>query len=98
MSEHNYGSRTVSRPLLCNVPTAPEISGWVLTKCPYCNADCWKMASEEDAIKMFASHGGATPACTRCAFNRAFHQQDMDQKRRDQEQAANAIAPEPPPA
>jgi len=85
MSEPHYGSFTACRPLLANVPDAPP--GAVLTECPYCGAECWKLELEEIAIRD-AHHGDATAACTDCALKRGQWQREMDRARHDRETAA----------
>jgi hypothetical protein len=54
---------TFCRPLKANIPEAP--AGAVLTNCPFCNAECWKMPKEPDPLPEHMSAG-----CTACALKR----------------------------
>lgn len=56
---------TFCRPLRKNVPEGPP--GAVLTNCPYCNAECWKLSREPDPLPQHMS-----AACTACALKRGM--------------------------
>jgi hypothetical protein len=64
--EPNYGSQSVWRRVKANVPNGR--AGWVLTRCPYCCARCWKLDIEPDPLPP-----GLTLACTGCVFLRMQH-------------------------
>ncbi|HEV3440084.1 MAG TPA: hypothetical protein VG122_22140 [Gemmata sp.] len=81
VKEPNYGSQTVCRPLRANVPTPRP--GWVLTSCPYCGAECWKMDIEPDPLPP-----DCTFACTDCALKRGQQQREMDAARARREAGA----------
>lgn len=86
----HYGSATVVRPQVVNVP---ELPGGLLSKCPYCWAQCWITRIEQTTpgARLF---GGVvlthTSACTRCAFNRGADQARMDLERWERENAEAA--------
>lgn len=70
----DYGSMTVMRPLVENVPYAPP--GAVLTHCDWCGRPCWKLQFENTL-----PHPPYVGACTNCALKRAKRQREMDAER-----------------
>ena len=88
MTVPHYGINTIARPQLVNVPDPPP--GAVVTKCPYCWAQCWLTSIERRIaaiLKALPAGYTFTSACTRCAFERHTGQARMDMERWQRENA-----------